>query len=456
MKRTVLSLFLLFGLVVCSFAQSSLFDASEATPGSIKQLSKGASTDIDAIIFNPAGTSFVSSSFELSIGFSSSQQSVSNFPYINGDDNLPIYDRGHYSFVNHNAPSLLTLIRFNNFTFSFSYAHEGGMGKWSDVYGTSAIDDFLHQEFSDAYAIQEISDAFDNIKVQEDDHISLYSQDYLSRYYNRSLRLGFSYRFNNHFSAYSGIKVNLLSHIATYDIGLYVKREHTKDRWRMSDYLYVVADRNSLFGQLDNSSDFSIIDSFLDGVVDNSNNNYTTASISPVIGIDINYPKINLGAKFEYGTKTSKQYGRIPSLLSIGLRYEVLQWLRIHAGCSSYYNSSSFISTANGANSITQISLGLDFRLKNTFDFSISGLYQRGNYTASNGGKIIEFPFASYKISGGFGVRLSPRFKANLGLLFEPTSINLNVNSTTNGVNGSCIYQYDNRYIGALGLVYTL
>ena len=102
-------------------AQSYFSDSNVGNAVVLRDPARQSSTEIDAAIFNPAGTAWLKEGFHISLSGIASWKSVDS--QINGREK-------QYNVTHRNiTPNIQLAYKKGDWTFSASFASEGGMGK---------------------------------------------------------------------------------------------------------------------------------------------------------------------------------------------------------------------------------------------------------------------------------------------------------------------------------------
>lgn len=467
-----LALVLLFPLSV--MAQNSVFENTEATAGSIRNLSQFASTEIDAVVYNPAGLAFSDKAFQISLGGIVGYQLVENKPFnINSDGNA-VYDLPHKSTMLRLTPSLQTYYKWKRLTVSASFANEGGGGFWRDSYGNAIMDSYIHSVEDDLHLdIIQTQLQESHFLINDDDILRIYSSDFVSKVHNYCGRLGITYKFANHFSAYIGGKVNWVQYTDNSDFNLYIQRPSTSERWLLADYL------RSTQGLVTNSS----VDSIYNKIeklqkAGNSNGKGVSLTYAPVVGINYNNNNINIGLKYEMRTSIhgDKANMTFPNDFSVGASYSFFnKKLDLSVGADfkwGFYsdaNSVIHVFNVSGSNLFYNICVGANYHfnmLNKNFIASASSYFGETFFSVRNTGSyfdVIERIAASpARFSLGLQCCLNNDFKFDIGFSFNPIYGNTEVfNVTSNFINqeilteSHCEYYYMPRIAGGIGVTYS-
>ena len=297
-------------------------DSSNSTAIAVRDPARQASTDIDAVIYNPAGTAFLDEGWSFSLNSKCAYQEV----------NYSAFDMESKVVSRDIMPSVQAAFKKSGWTFSASFANEGGNGntlETKDPYLTystqEGIDVFfpynIKKTLSDHYIIDE------NRKLETDAFVS-------GDLYNYAFRLGVSKQFSK-MSAYLGVRLNYVSEKTTHKFYRWIGSG--SNRYFPSDYFL---DRVKNYSDSEDSQLISIMNEL--GKKPNNTSikspNFKGWGISPVIGIDYRIKNLNFSAKYEFETKVhaNDEYESftIPSVISLGSSWQINKECKIAIGCN--------------------------------------------------------------------------------------------------------------------------
>lgn len=451
MKKVIISALVAFVFMpVVVNAQTSL-NENIANAVVVRDPARQSSTEIDAVVYNPAGTAFLDDGFHFSlngIGVFQTLEGMSG----NGNDHLKNI-----------MPSFQAAYKRNNWTFSFSWANEGGYGQWKNRNGSGFLNHIMKESevfdsdlaeintlFSET--IQLLSTAaigteilnggvnpFPLLNVSADDMYKPVSKNLRSKLYNFTSRLGASYLLNEKWSAYLGVKLNYVVYHTKLDGDLCMYRPSTGESWTCPEYFESIAQAIEC-GRENLSEDLKEIweDWPLDGyralgrfepnvLIRFKKENWL--GVAPVIGLDYHFNKVNIGAKYEFKSvvHTNKNFEDfdLPANLSLGVDWQIDKHWNVAAGGTLYFNhlNDNFGKNGSGkSKSYTgDVSTSLSYSPCKRWLFSVGETYSRSNELMNTG--IAEDAISS----------IYSRLKTSLGVQYDIVS-NLQVN-----VGLSCI-----------------
>ena len=310
----------LSGMIVLAMlpmvANAQLYqDASNSTAAIVRDPARQTSTEIDAVISNPAGTAFMNDGLHFSLSGKESKRSIE----LNYEGNEAT------NTARDILPSLQAVFKKGRWSFSASFANEGGYGFWCS--SESPLANFSinnHNDFwwthekkmnekwgNNAYGIDETDKLMSRMKVSGD-------------LYNYTIRLGVAKQFGK-LSAYLGIRTNYVTEKTELDVYRWVE----EGGYQISPYKYFS------FGQEWYNNDIERYK--------NHPNHYETDyprmngwGFSPVVGLDFKTGKFNFALKYEFEAKIHTNDGfssfHIPAVLSGGASWQILNNLKFAVG----------------------------------------------------------------------------------------------------------------------------
>ena len=160
--------------------------------------------------------------------------------------------------------------------------------------------------------------------------------------------------------------------------------------------------------------------------------------ITPILGFNFNYEKLNVGIKYEFNTaitienETAKDNTGmfkdgdetpydIPAILALGVQYEVAPGVNISAGYHHFFDSKAKMQndkqkSINGG--INEFLLGAEWQINKMFLISAGGQITRTGVT-DNYQADLSFSLHSYSVGFGGAVNVSESVRINLGYFFS-------------------------------------
>ena len=327
-------LFVFFALcsAIISYGQNSLYDLSESSAFGVGNPARRASTSIDAVLYNPAGTAFLPQGLTVHFSEIINRESI----YYSNRKTCFIYNGKEYCLPDDRLatkttnvfPSFQVAYKTKPFfrnslsaTISMSASNEGGLGKVpieNDFYlSTGLRNAFNNDESSDFNGLKNDFEIFKfyctfrtelyNLAYNENKECPIKGDDILSfgmfnslyRFDNYGFRLGSSFNIKRmkKFSLYIGAHVNYLKqHYDIGDVKICVYNETTHGYHEMSDYIREVANE---FDRWDHLAMDSSYQKFIENMRSISENYDETNS--HLKGISNKIVKINGSSKNYYG-----------------------------------------------------------------------------------------------------------------------------------------------------------
>lgn len=477
MKKVIISASVAFVFMpVVVNAQTSL-NENIANAVVVRDPARQSSTEIDAVVYNPAGTAFLDDGFHFSlngIGVFQTLEGMSG----NGNDHLKNI-----------MPSFQAAYKRNNWTFSFSWANEGGYGQWKNRNGSGFFNHIMKESevfdsdlaeintlFSEG--IQLLSTAaiateilnggvnpFPLLNVCADDMYKVESRNLRSKLYNFTSRLGASYLLNEKWSAYLGVKLNYVVNHTKVDGGQCVYRPSTGESWTCPEYFESIVQaiesgRENLSGDpkeiwedwpLDG---YRALGSFKANVLIRFKKE-KGLGVAPVIGLDYHFNKVNIGAKYEFKSAVHTNKGfedfDLPANLSLGAGWQIDKHWNVAAGGTLYFNhlNDNFGSNGDGKSKSYNgnVSLSASYSPCEKWLFSVGETYERVNDLYDVGSGELKIKPKSYQCKTSLGAKYNivSNLQANVGLSFT-SIINRFKGILTGTFNGMEFPPYEYEY----------
>lgn len=223
-------------------AQGYLSDATASSAILTRDPARQASTEIDAVVTNPAGTAFINDGFHISLGGIFNYRDISA---TNTEKPSPTY----YTKEMNILPTVQIAFKKNDWTVSASFASEGGFGNRKSPNSIMAekvlqnIDNTLLEALDEAllgfrtiYSVASLVTDVPALNMADDDEFIYSSKNVNTHLHNWTIRLGGAYKFNEHLSAYVGVKANYVKNTADSEYGMAISRQSTGERFEYSDY----------------------------------------------------------------------------------------------------------------------------------------------------------------------------------------------------------------------------
>ena len=399
----------------------------------VRMMARGASHEIDAVYSNPAGVAWMDEGWTLSLN------NQSAFQTRTVDATFPLFGTESRKYEGNTSapiiPSIFATYRKDNWAIQGFIGIVGGGGKCSFDDGLPAFDSKVM-----AGILAQSGGALTPDKYTINSAIK-------GRQYIFGGQLGFSYRFNDHFSGHAGMRMNYFN----------------GNQWGFVEAIL-------------NGTDNKLLDLRLDC-------DQTGWGITPILGINYRYKGLTLAAKYEFKTKLNiendtKQLedptgsladykhgvntpNDIPALLAVAAGYEFTPKFR--ATVEYHYFDDKHAGMAQDkqkalTHGTHEILAGVEYDINKTF--TVSAGAQRTDYGLSDDYQShTSFSCDSYSIGLGGAINLTDRVKINVGYFWttykdytkEVPAGNPGYNGTT--LAGQDVYSRTNKVFG-MGIDY--
>lgn len=385
---------------------------SAQTAHSVRNIARDASTEIDAVYTNPAGLVKLSDGLHISINNQSIfQKNEIQSDYVlflgnGGESNKSFKSKANSIFI----PNILAAYKKEKWIISVGL----GIANSEKLKFTQGIPSF-EAPIASLPAIL-TSAGIETNKYSLNSGIEKESYTY-------NLQFGASYAFNKVFSAYGGLRFNLVNN--TYNgfiTDIQINPQHpilNPDGQMISAYEFF-----NTIGQSD------IARSLRDNNIDVTQKGF---GISPIIGINISHEKLNIGVRYEFKTRIEvenstkvddigsypdgvKSPDDIPALFSIGLSYQLSPKLLASVGYHHIFRSDAgkpndrqqYIKNTN------EFQAGLEYKVDNRLLLSIGGQYSTPKVEDSYQTDL-DYILKSYTIGLGAAYDFTDKLRLNIG-----------------------------------------
>jgi len=169
----------------------------------------------------------------------------------------------------------------------------------------------------------------------------------------------------------------------------------------------------------------------------NLENSQSGMGITPILGLDLHFDRLNIGMKYEFLTKMdienktkqddtgmfpdkAKIPNDIPAIFTLGAQYEIGSGVSVSAGYHHFFDSNARMQNdkqklINGG--INEFLLGGEWKINKTFLISAGGQVTRTGVTDGYQSDM-SFSLNSYSVGFGGAVNLSESVRINVGYLF--------------------------------------
>ena len=417
------------------FAQGYLSDMTGVNAVLSRDPARQASTEIDAVLTNPAGTAFLEDGFHFSLNGMFAFRDVD---VKDRETPFSSWQTDEKRFL----PAVQLAYKRNRWAVSASFASEGGFGK-REGDGSAFVDGWMNSNG----LMDEINESFQNLNasmllngflhgasgldIQADDQVGFSAKSLNTSLYNWTIRLGGSFEITRNFSAYVGLKANYVYSNADMSIASYVYRPSTGEHWSYSDYAQSWRQVLDQMDGIDEASreqmEESIDDlSALGETGFSSDDKIDGWGFAPIIGLDYKCKNFNFGAKYEFASHIKTKgagHFNVPAVFSAGMSWQALPSLKVAAGSNVVFESYNSIGSENNTSNAYDLSASC------TYDFTekwlVSGGYTYGHMERSvpdyNVNPIL--PVHDHRFSLGIAYRPLEKMEINFGGCFDLKSI---------------------------------
>lgn len=470
MKKSILIGSIMLMLFTTNISAGGLLTNTNQHIAFLRQLARDASMDIDAVYSNPAGLAFLSKDgFHLSLNVQNASQTRTIYssyaPFLMNADGATSPDGSRKYKGEATAPfvpSIQAAYKKGNWTFSGSFAVTGGGGKATFNNGLGS--------FESQVAVIPIMLNQAGIKASQyavDSYMSGTQMIF-------GVQLGATYKFTDYLSGFVGARVNYVKngyegHIKNIQANIGPNGElvnlnqyfsQASEQARQAALSYQIA------GDVENAARYEAMAvqfgqtaaMTADKNLDCTQNGW---GITPIIGADFRWNKWNVGVKYEFNTKLNVENKTkiddtglfsdgvntphdIPSLLTVGVMYEILPVLRASVGYHHFFDTHARMAkttdpeTGNAIGKQHFINHGTNEYLAGIeWDIckwaQISGGMQRTKYDLEpNYMSDMSFTTSSYSFGVGAGFNIMEDLKLNIAYFwtnydtYNKTTANLN------------------------------
>lgn len=413
-----------------------------------------ATTEIDGVYTNPAGLTFLSDGFHLSLTNQSVYQTrtitstFAPFAYNGGDQTKTFQGTASAPIV----PSFQFAYKKDRYALSAGFAITGGGGK--------AVFNQGLPSFEAPISMLPLSLSKAGIPT------TAYSVDqYMEgRQFIYGLQLNGTYKITNAFSAALGMRLNIVND--KYEGHL--KNIQINPTHPLLNPTGAMVSATTFFknaGMTANAS--ATADKYLDCT-------QTGWGVTPIVSLNYHVAGLNLAAKYEFKSALNVQNNTviddtglykngvntphdIPALLTLGAEYELTKQWKVSGGYHHFFDSDAKMANnkqqyINGG--VNEYLLGSEYQISEMFLISAGGQITRTGVTDAYQTDM-SFSLNSYSIGFGGAVNITPDLRLNLSYFFTNydkwTKVSTNYNGTT--LAGTDVYDRTNKVFG-IGLEY--
>jgi long-chain fatty acid transport protein len=414
MKKTLFTI----GIALCTFHTvfaGGLLTNTNQSVHFARMMSREASTEIDAVYTNPAGLSLLpKDGFHFSISNQSAFQTrtiTSTFAPLAGFGGNPakVFEGKASAPI---IPSIQAAYKTGDWVLSGSIAVSGGGGKatfnkgLSSFESTVAIVPAVIGQMAPASGIGGYS-------------LNSYMEGASFIY---GAQLGGTYAINEHWSAYAGFRLNIVNnsyegYLKDIKIGVggnLVPADAILTNPAFASFAPLLADKELKCKQ-------------------------SGWGVTPVIGVNYNWNKLNIGAKYEFNTGLNVENKNVtnttgmaayddgintpndlPALLTVGAKYDIIEPLTVAVGYHHFFDSAAKMAGGKEkyAGSTNEYLAGIEYRINKMF--LISGGGQITKYGVEDAYQSdLSFACSSYTLGFGGAVNVTENVRINMGYFFS-------------------------------------
>ena len=333
-------------------------DASGVTAIGVRDPARQSSTEIDAVINNPAGIAFLKGGWHFSL----------TGQYTYGEMDYGTHNKTVKGARKNIIPSLQAAYKKEKLALSLSYGNEGGYGVW---FGTEVplITDALNNATEQIFGsyTEEMSQIVSNCSPYDRALSTGFTSGNL---YNHTFRLGGAYKINEHWGAYVGLRANYYHDKGKVWVNRWIRRANGNI---VSPHEYFSAIDDALMsktlGFAASTAAFAVLAAQLGidvsdlinstqklletteaihqfnqeaastpnrSVLTNGDESARGWGFTPVLGVHLQTGLFDFAAKYEFETKIhtndNVQSFHIPSLLQLGASWQPLHNLKVAIG----------------------------------------------------------------------------------------------------------------------------
>lgn len=402
----------------------------------LRNPARGASTQIDALYSNPAGIAFMERGLHISFNNQSAFQTrtihstFAPFSGFGGSETKKYKGEASVPVI----PSLFAVYKYDKWAFGGHFAVSGGGGKATFNEGLGSFE----SQVAMIPGMLSASGFSGTNKYAVDSYMEGKQLIY-------GLQLGAAYKINDYLSAYAGIRMNYVNNGYVGYIRNIQANVGGGDMVNLNSYFTTAAaaaaaaaEQYLTAGDMANYQKYVTIAATAKGVAEQTKDkeldcDQTGWGITPILGLDFKMGKWNVGLKYEINTRLNVENKTkiddtglfkdgvntphdIPSLLSVGVSYEILPVLRASVGYGHFFDTHAKMAN-NKQDYIDQgtneYQAGLEWDI--TKAWQVSAGMQRTKYGVEDGYQSdMSFSISSYSYGLGAGFNISPKLKVNV------------------------------------------
>ena len=442
---------------------------------------------IDGVYSNPAGVAFLPKGFHFSFTSQSASQSrdIESGMTLQGFENTSYAHPLSLNGADANGvkkfegeatapivPSIQAALNYEKWGFQANFSLCGGGGKCTFNNGLAS---FERQVALIPVLLQQTNNAYQKaygVDLGLGSTTPGYSvESYMhGQQYVFGFQLGTTYKFNDHLAVYGGLRFNYIynkykGNISNITVNIngenenlykYLENKASSMQQQAAAYQEQVTTYSALAesetdatkkqqyeaiaakltqaAQLSSAGAQTML-SVQEQVADKEVNcNQTGWAITPIIGVDYKFDKLNIGARLEFTTHFNIQNdtkrddtglftdgvntpGDMPGIFTIGAQYEVLPQLKVMAGYHYFFDKDARMDNDKQkllSGNTWEYNFGAEYNI--TKAILVSAGMQRTKYGLGDGSFLndMSFVISSYSWGLGFGIKLTQKLTANI------------------------------------------
>ncbi|MCD8237150.1 MAG: hypothetical protein LUD00_11025 [Prevotellaceae bacterium] len=435
-RKTLLWGVFLFSLTnpVNTFAQGYLSDATTANAVLTRDPARQASTEVDAVVTNPAGIMFMENGLHASVSGVFSLQNITTRSLDTPAVSL-------HSKDTRILPAIQLAYKKDRWAISASFNYAGGNGKRKSKDGSILVDavtdgisidklDEMNTYFMQQNALLEFMAALSGQQEiginSKEDKWAFRTKNMNSSLYNWNMQLGAALKITKNFSAFVGVKTNHVVSDADIKAGLVVLRPSTGERWSFADYSQK---QNQLMDKLDVSEEFK--DMFKEDLrniaelsedVQMGMNVYSLDGwgFAPILGLDYKWENFNFGMKYEFAShvnlKHSDAHFSVPSTLSLGVNWQAAKRLQFAVGSNIIFAANHNVFGSADTSGAYDLSASCTYDITDKILISGGYTYSHEQQTAPELAPIVLPSCSLHRLSLGAAYSPVKNLEINLGV----------------------------------------
>lgn len=444
--KKIVTILLAVAIVLPAWAGGLLHNTNQSIAWQ-RMMARGATNEIDGVFTNPAGTAFMDhEGWTLSLNIQSASQTrdaLATFPSFPTEDHTQLYKGKASAPV---IPSLYAAYKHDKWAFSGFFGFTGGGGKCSFERGLPMFDAQvmagIYSKTGALLASQPLLKAVVGADAITPDMYNINSS-MKGRQYIYGFQLGAAYQFNNHWSAFAGLRLNYfdgnyVGHVdATVGDALRQRAIAAMGTLSPEQQAAYAPTVNAL------SQEGGLTHIALDC-------NQTGWGVTPILSVNYKTGPLTLAAKYEFKTKLSIEndtkkleatamgqaseelekamqasYGHgvntpndLPAVLYVAAGYEIIPD-KLRAAVEYHFYDDKHAHMAGEKQEYLkhgthEILAGLEWDINKMF--TISGGFQNTDYGLSDDYQThTAFSCDSYSLGFGGAVNLTEKLRLNLG-----------------------------------------